>query len=296
MQGVATAERATQRALAYAQDRRQGRSATTPPGAMAPIAEHPDIRRMLMQMRALTAASRALCLATAHALDDSERATDPALRSSGGQPRRAADSGRQSLFDRRSRRGRIAGRAGARRLRFHRGDGRGPALPRRPHPADLRRHQWRAGHRSGDAQAAAGWRPGLSRAIWRHSMPEQPRSRPPICPDLQYWRPTCWKRTRLLREATEWLGRELTRNPDGALAGATPYLRLFGIAAGGVALGSTALASARSGSTAPHDKRCLAAARFFATTLSPTARGLAKIVMDGAAHLPAAGAEWDGLA
>jgi len=51
LQGVGIAERATQRAVAYALDRRQGGKA---------IAEHPDVRRMLLRMRALTMGSRAL--------------------------------------------------------------------------------------------------------------------------------------------------------------------------------------------------------------------------------------------
>ena len=55
MQGVAVAERATQRALAYAKERRQGRAARQGPAEMAPIIEHADIRRTLMTMKALTA-------------------------------------------------------------------------------------------------------------------------------------------------------------------------------------------------------------------------------------------------
>ncbi len=51
LQGVGIAERATQRAVAYALDRRQGGKA---------ISEHPDVRRMLLRMRALTMGSRAL--------------------------------------------------------------------------------------------------------------------------------------------------------------------------------------------------------------------------------------------
>ena len=74
IQGVAIAERATQRALGYASERRQGRTAATPAGEMAPLIEHPDIRRSLLTMRALTAAARAICLATAREIDISRRA------------------------------------------------------------------------------------------------------------------------------------------------------------------------------------------------------------------------------
>ncbi len=81
VQGVAIAERATQAALAYARQRKQGRRNDTPTGEMAPIIEHPDVRRMLLTMRASTVAARAICHATARALDLSERAPNPAERS-----------------------------------------------------------------------------------------------------------------------------------------------------------------------------------------------------------------------
>jgi alkylation response protein AidB-like acyl-CoA dehydrogenase len=70
-QGVAIAEAAYQHALAYAKDRKQGRplGSDLAPGEMAPIIEHPDIRRMLLTMKALTDASRAICYATAVAID-----------------------------------------------------------------------------------------------------------------------------------------------------------------------------------------------------------------------------------
>ena len=98
-----------------------------------------------------------------------------------------------------------------------------------------------------------------------------------------------------LRQATEWLAQHLATQPDATLAGATPYLRLFGIAAGGIMLGTSALKSARGGADAPADRRRLAIAKFFAASLSPGARGLATVVVDGAKNLPAAGPEWDGL-
>jgi alkylation response protein AidB-like acyl-CoA dehydrogenase len=56
LQGVGVAERATQRAVRYALDRKQGQRNRLP----VEIAEHPDVRRMLMRMRALTTGARAL--------------------------------------------------------------------------------------------------------------------------------------------------------------------------------------------------------------------------------------------
>jgi len=67
IQGVAVAEAAYQKALAYARERRQGRA----PGdaGMSPIVRHPDVQRMLATMKAQTGLARALCLACAFAID-----------------------------------------------------------------------------------------------------------------------------------------------------------------------------------------------------------------------------------
>jgi 3-(methylthio)propanoyl-CoA dehydrogenase len=68
VEGVGIAERAYQHALAYALERRQGRSVWTGE-PNAPIFDHPDVRRMLAVMKAKTAAARAICLSTGVAAD-----------------------------------------------------------------------------------------------------------------------------------------------------------------------------------------------------------------------------------
>src|SRR6202035_3797651 len=78
LQGVAIAERSTQQALAYARERRQGRAGAAP--GPSPIIAHPDVKRMLLTMRALTRAARAICYATAVALDRARRGADTAAR------------------------------------------------------------------------------------------------------------------------------------------------------------------------------------------------------------------------
>jgi alkylation response protein AidB-like acyl-CoA dehydrogenase len=79
IQGVGVAERAYQRALAYAQERRQGRSPwsdETP----TPIYHHPDIRRRLALAKAKIAAGRGICLMTAVATDLMHASPDPDVR------------------------------------------------------------------------------------------------------------------------------------------------------------------------------------------------------------------------
>jgi hypothetical protein len=78
VQGVGIAEAATQKALAYAIERRQGR---TPVGdGSGGIADHADVRRMLLSMRTQTEVARAIALDCAVNLDMASAAADPQAR------------------------------------------------------------------------------------------------------------------------------------------------------------------------------------------------------------------------
>ncbi|HLX27082.1 MAG TPA: acyl-CoA dehydrogenase [Casimicrobiaceae bacterium] len=81
MEGVGLSERAYQRAVAYARERVQGK----PVGAekqpkSSTIIDHPDIRRMLMTMRGYTEAMRALGYVIAAAMDNARHSPDAAQR------------------------------------------------------------------------------------------------------------------------------------------------------------------------------------------------------------------------
>jgi alkylation response protein AidB-like acyl-CoA dehydrogenase len=80
VQGVALADRAYQSALEYAKERIQGRDIK--PGSKAPeaIVNHPDVRRMLMWQKATIEAMRALAYVTAASLDFSQRHPDEKVR------------------------------------------------------------------------------------------------------------------------------------------------------------------------------------------------------------------------
>lgn len=69
IQGLGVAERAYQQALGYALDRKQGRAPGDSGEDMSPIARHPDIKRMLLTMKSKTQVARAICYACAHAID-----------------------------------------------------------------------------------------------------------------------------------------------------------------------------------------------------------------------------------
>ena len=81
MQGIAVAERAYQKAVQYAKDRVQSRDLAGSPGPVA-IIHQPDVKRMLMTMRAYTEAARALAYYAAAAYDAQHAAPDEAARKS----------------------------------------------------------------------------------------------------------------------------------------------------------------------------------------------------------------------
>ncbi|MBI3714747.1 MAG: acyl-CoA dehydrogenase [Betaproteobacteria bacterium] len=78
LEGVSISERAYQHALVWARERVQGRPTVPMAGnpKSVPIIYHPDVKRMLMTMRAYTEAARALIYWTSKCLDVAERSTD----------------------------------------------------------------------------------------------------------------------------------------------------------------------------------------------------------------------------
>jgi 3-(methylthio)propanoyl-CoA dehydrogenase len=79
IQGIAVSDRAYQKAVHYARDRLQSRDLAGSSGAVA-IINHPDVRRMLMTMRAMTEGARALAYVAAAASDAGHYHPDPAVR------------------------------------------------------------------------------------------------------------------------------------------------------------------------------------------------------------------------
>jgi 3-(methylthio)propanoyl-CoA dehydrogenase len=80
VQGIAIAERAYQKAVGYAKDRVQSRPVDGSIAASAPIIHHPDVKRMLMTMRAYTEGCRALAAGAASAYDAAHHHPDAEVR------------------------------------------------------------------------------------------------------------------------------------------------------------------------------------------------------------------------
>ena len=170
VQGLALSEVAYQNAAAYAKERLAGRALT---GAKFkdkpadPIIVHPDVRRMLMTMRAFNEAARALVLWTA-------LKSDVAHRSGDAKERQAADDHMglmtpviKGVLTDQGFANTVHGAAGVRRPRLHRRARHGAVRARRAHRHDLRRRQRHPGARSGRPQAAEGRRPRLAGVLRR---------------------------------------------------------------------------------------------------------------------------------
>ncbi len=278
LQGVGVAECATQQALAYARERRQGRAAGMPATQSAPIIAHPDVRRMLLSMRALTAAARAVCYATAIAIDRSQRANDAAARQASHELASlltpvakafSTDIGIEvtSLgVQVHGGMGYIEETGAAQLYR----DARIAAIYEGTNGIQAIDLVTRKLPLSAGAAVAAHIR-DLRTTVDALEASNNPAfgSAPARLAEA----------IDSLARATEWLLGRIDKDADAALAGATPYLRLFGFATGGCLLARQALVAVRNGEDA---EPRVALARFFAENFAVQANSLERTVTDGA--------------
>ena len=277
VQGVAIAERATQHAAAYAAERRQGRAPGT--DGMAPIIAHPDIRRSLLTMKSMTQAARSICLATAREIDISHRAESEAERQSAAA-RAALLTPIAKAFSTD-----IGCEVASIGVQIHGGMGFIEETGAAQYYRDARILPIYEGTNGIQALDLVGRKLPLENGqVAEHYLGELAGSveelRASNNPAFGKMADRLADALAALAEASRWLGKALAKNPEAAQAGATPYLRLFGLTAGGVYLAREALAAAREGGGA--DDGAIVLARFFAENLVTAAPGLAQSVMDGA--------------
>ncbi len=286
LQGVGVAECATQQALAYARERRQGRTAGMRSSESAPIAAHPDVRRMLLSMRALTQAARAICYSTAMALDRSERSADEAARNTAYQQASLLTPVAKAFSTD------IANEVASLGVQVHGGMGYIEETGAAQLFRDARIASIYEGTNGIQAIDLVTRKLPLAdgAAVAAH------------CDELRGIVRTLdasndpafgWSAVRLgdavesLSRTTNWLLARLDKEPDAALAGASPYLRLFGIATGGCLLAKEALAAMRLGGDAAAR---LAVARFFAENFAVHAGAIERTVVECAPGIFAADA------
>ena len=281
LEGVGIADRAYQQALAFAQERRQGRAIGKAGDGSDPIIVHPDIKRMLMQMRALTAAARTICYATAVALDMSVRATDPKARGL------AAARGALLTPIAKAFSTDIGNEVSSLGVQIHGGMGFIEETGAAQHYRDARItpiYEGTNGIQAIDlvtrklaAQGGASvWAlleelTGIVRQVEASNDPAFGTTGAKLRDALGS-----------LDRTSRWLLERLASAPNDALAGATPYLRLFGSALGGCMLAGEALAASNLAGGAGDAVRHVTLARFFAENISVQAPSLERTVMDSA--------------
>jgi butyryl-CoA dehydrogenase len=284
LQGVAIAERAYQQALAYARERRQGRAAGAAGEGMSPIVEHPDVQRMLMTMKALTGAARAICYLTAEALDRAELGPD-------GEARQQAQE-RASLLTpvAKAFSTDIGVEVASLGVQVHGGMGFIEETGAAQHLRDSRINPIYEGTNGIQAIDLVTRKLPLSGGqTVRAQIAAMRAAAQRLARDAT---PAFGHTAARLREAIESLDRATSfmlkalggNTPQAALAGATPYLRLFALAQGGAALAEAALAASarmRAGDGDRAHPARIAICRFFAENLATGAGGLEAAVISG---------------
>jgi alkylation response protein AidB-like acyl-CoA dehydrogenase len=276
LQGVGIAERATQQAMQYARERKQGRAlgATSGPSA---IIEHPDVKRMLMTMRALTRAARAICYATAGAIDGSHGKGDAA---------KAADN-RAALLTpvAKAFSTDIGIEVASLGIQVHGGMGFIEETGAAQHLRDARIAAIYEGTNGIQAIDLVMRKiPLEGGAVVRTYLDELRRTVQAVqatnAPAFGLTGTRLAEAVDSLDRATTWLLGKIEKEPQSALAGATPYLRLFGSAAGGCMLADEALVAQRIADGDANARTAIA--RFFAENIAVQAQCLERAVIDGA--------------
>jgi 3-(methylsulfanyl)propanoyl-CoA dehydrogenase len=284
-QGLGIAERAYQRALAYARERIQSRALDDPGGGPVPIIRHPDVRRNLATMKALSEAMRALVYYTAGQLDRAKSAPDEEARDE-SQIRLEFVTPVAKAWC--TDRGVEVASLG---VQVHGGMGFIEQTGAAQHLRDSRINPIYEGTNGIQALDLATRKLGRDGgAAARHLIADiketdEVLQRSPD-PDLKAIGGALGEARFVLDAATDWLTGTLGTDPSRAAAVATPYLGLFGTVAGGWLLGREALAARTRLDAGRGDAGFLAAkvktARFYAENLLPQAAAAAGVVMTGA--------------
>ena len=281
MQGVSMGERATQQALQWARERKQGR----PPGyageGMAPIVEHADVRRMLMTMKALTAAARSICYMTAGAIDRSRRASSDSARALAAE-RAALLTPLSKAFATD-----IGNEVASLGVQVHGGMGFIEETGAAQHYRDIRIAAIYEGTNGIQAIDLVTRKIGLANGdVVKREIADMratiEKVRATNAPDFGQMAARLAEAVDSFETATQYMAQTLAAAPNDALAGATPYLRLFALARGGTALSNLALAARPAGALQAHQ---VSIARFFADNLCTGAKGLEVTITEGAASV-----------
>jgi alkylation response protein AidB-like acyl-CoA dehydrogenase len=276
VQGVAIAERAFQQALAFSQERRQGRAVWSGEYP-APLYGHPDVRRTLLLMKAKIEAARGICMTTGVLTDQARLAASPAVR--------ATAKARQELLTPIAKAWStdIGVEVASLGVQVHGGMGFIEETGAAQHYRDARIAPIYEGTNGIQAIDLVGRKVAM----------EDGSVMDALCADIHATVGELNDAAGLedvgerldagvaaLERATDWV---LNNKGPNALAAATPYLKLAGDVIGGWMLARQALAAA--GGADEWSKSKAALARVYAGQVLAQAPGLAEGLMDGAGDL-----------
>lgn len=279
-QGVAIGEAAYQHALSYANERKQGKASSYEGEGMAPIVYHPDVQRNLLTMKSMTNAARGICYSCAYALDmqhisEGDEAKMWAERAGILTPIAKAFS-----TD-------IGCEVASIGVQIHGGMGFIEETGAAQYMRDARINPIYEGTNGIQAIDLVTRKLPLSGGEAVKAYLNDLRS---ILDDVRGANHDGFGKTAELlegalnevEEATDWLLAKLSNGElDAALSGATPYQRLFGLAAGGCYLAKSGLADS--------EKDRASLARFYAENFAAECAALKHTVTGGADSLLAAG-------
>jgi len=285
LEGLAVADRSYQQALEYALERRQGRRANTPNGESALIIEHPDVKRMLMTMKANIEAMRCLIYLNAKAIDTAHNHPDESEREQGKElTDLLTPLSKGWCTD-------LGNEMTSLGIQIHGGMGFVEETGAAQHYRDIRIAGIYEGTNGIQAIDLVGRKLGMRNGEVVSELLEQidETITTLMGNDLQEIGEPLKEANESLKSASEWLLQNGGGSTDDGLSGATPYLRMFGTTVGGWLLAKSAIKAKDllGENTGKEDflNAKIETAKFFSQQLLPQVNGLLPSVTSGSSSL-----------
>jgi alkylation response protein AidB-like acyl-CoA dehydrogenase len=286
-EGYAVGERAFQRALEWARTRVQGKPPVPAPQGPAPIVNHPDVKRMLLTMKAQTEASRALTLYSAFQFDLAEH--------SGDAQERAAAQARGELLTPivKGWCTELGNEVAALGVQVHGGMGFIEETGAAQYVRDVRIttiYEGTTGIQSNDLIGRKlGRDRGVAMSALLADMERELQGLPGTDAAAAATRQAALEAVGHLGSATRSLLQTLAAHPDAGMAVSVPYLKLCGYVIGGWLLAKSAALAAAQVAGAEHEfyNAKLRTAAFYAAQVLPFAAALARVVQAGGTSVTA---------
>ena len=281
LEGLGDAERAYQRAVAFAKERVQGPELGVRGGPKVAIIKHPDVRRMLMSMRSRIEAMRALAYVTATAQDNAHSNPDEVLRKQGQAFAElmipvVKGWSTESAID-------IASLG----VQVHGGMGYIEETGAAQHLRDARITTIYEGTTAIQANDLIGRKIAREKGVTINAIIAEMRAAAALLDgDLSVIGARQNVAVDALEKAVFWIVENFSSEPKATHAGAVPFLHLLGITAGGWQMGCAAVIARQkmaAGDTDPFWSAKLSTTRFFADHFLTQVPGLAESVLAGGA-------------